>query len=179
MREVRVWGRLAAVAAVVLSGVAVTGCSAVPGGPAIWGSDGRAQDTLCSPVRTGASVLVADVLEAPDDTALEILAVEAVEPRGVSISEIAVAPLDRDSGSIGNSPVPPTDAFTATIWKDRVTAAGYKLAAGDRADVLLVAERTTGETGSIENIRLCYRSGGIVYEKEASTRYLFAQTCAE
>jgi len=177
MRRTRALCCLAGASSMLLAGVAVTGCTAAPGGPALWGSEGRDADTLCSSVALGDRMLVADVLEAPDDTVVEVLAVEPVNPRNLRIAEIAIAPLEDGSGSIGNSSLPPTDALTETIWNARVPVSGYQLAAGDRADVLVVAERTTGDEGSIETIRIRYRAGGITWEKSASTFYQFRETC--
>jgi len=169
----------AACLVLVLSGITVAGCTAVPGGPVHWGSDGRDADTLCSTVGVATPMLVADVLEAPPGEQIEVIDIEPVNPQRIEVSEIAIAPLDADSASIGNSPIPPEDDLTSSIWNARRPVAGYELAPGDRADVLVVAERTTDDPGSIENLRIRYRAGGIVYEKAASTFYLFAEDCAD
>ena len=169
--------RAAAVPVLGFVALVLCGCTAVPGGPARWGSDGTDADVLCSSVDPHEPMVVADVVTAPAGSAIELVSVDPVEPRNLQIDDILVSRLEADSGAVGNSSLPPTDELTMQIWNAREPVEGFELHAGGRANVLVVAERTNSERGSLDNLRLRYRIDGVVYEKTASTQYFFEDLC--
>lgn len=117
------------------------------------------------------------MIVAPANNDVEIVGVTLDTPDGVDLERAYLTPVDDAAGDagIGSALVPPVDPPPG--WSHRVDAVGATVDRGTSGSIVVQVKHTGAGNAGFAAIHITYRSGGVQYEKSATTDYQLRESC--